>query len=180
LDKRYNTILRGMLESLEYKDDVQTEFWTQVGRISLGVGLGNFDQLSIRLFDTEFVATESQWFLDFRDKDIYGYYVYFVRLSNKQASLSVDNGRWVKTPIFLRANVNSGLYLDVSNVPPGVETSMVISGYEFSYKSINSEQCDNCIHRVDTSMTSKNRVCALLECDYEPLESIVGSHEKSL
>lgn len=118
--KRYGTILRGIVESFEQKDNVQTEFWLQVSRKILTLPLAPDNFLVTEKFDIERDTTDSQWVLDFSDPKVYAYYVYFIRLSNKQASLSVDKRGWVRTPIFLRKASNQGVWLDVSNVPKEV------------------------------------------------------------
>ena len=174
-----------MIESLDNQDTLQMEYWNQIARKALGLEMEKENNLSIRSLTSELEnISESQWVIEF-DENIYGYYIYFIRLSNKQASLSVDRKGWVKTPIFLRRSINSGIYLDVTNVPPGALTSIRISGMIFLTEMPEEPEelgdCESCCHRVDSSMTSQKGVtCSLPTCDYEPVEFLKGRFEKEL
>jgi hypothetical protein len=175
-EKRYGTILRGLVESLDGQDTLQLEYWSQIARNVLNMEMDEENNLSIRPFITELDnILESDWIVEMKDENIYGYYIYFIRLSNKQANLSVDRKGWVKTPIFLRRSINSGIYLDVENVPPPMPTTIRMSGFVFLTDGGEKKgDCGTCCHRVDSSMTSQNVTCAIPSCEYEPVDDIIG------
>lgn len=168
-DKRQGTMLRGIIESNEQSDKIQEEFWIQISRRSLGLPFLPENKLYIKSFDMMIDATESQWVVNFEgDKDAYGYYIYFIRLGNKQASLAVDRRGWVKTPIFLRAAANQGLYLDVENVPKEVITQLHVSGYKFTTTPERSERCNTCSHYVNDR---RDVVCNTSVCNFAEVKN---------
>lgn len=129
-ERRQLSMLQGIVESYDQNDQVQLEYWVQVINKHLGRSIPPGRRLTHTFIDVIKESNESCWVLDIKD-DLYGYYVYFINLSNKQANLTVDGRMWVKTPIFLRRSANRGIYLNLEDVPPKVATSCHIKGIEF-------------------------------------------------